>query len=130
MESKKEATMMEVQNAFGSNLCRCTGYRPILEAFKKFAKDAPKEDRLMSLKNLSLCKTSKGGCCKSGCDDEEDWCMVREDDLGETETKKIVLKDGKIWYRPRLLKDVYQILGENLESYMLVGGNTAKGKFW
>ncbi|XP_026741880.1 aldehyde oxidase 1-like [Trichoplusia ni] len=129
MESKKEATMMEVQNAFGSNLCRCTGYRPILEAFKKFAKDAPKEDRLMSLKNLSLCKTSKGGCCKSGCDDEEDWCMVREDDLGETETKKIVLKDGKIWYRPRLLKDVYQILGENLESYMLVGGNTAKGAF-
>ncbi|XP_026741651.1 abscisic-aldehyde oxidase-like [Trichoplusia ni] len=55
--------------------------------------------------------------------------MVREDDLGETETKKIVLKDGKIWYRPRLLKDVYQILGENLESYMLVGGNTAKGAF-
>lgn len=128
MEAKQDATMLEVQNAFGSNLCRCTGYRPIMDAFRKFAKDAPKEERLMSLKNLSLCNSSKGGCCKSG-DDEDGWCMVREDDLGETETKKVVLKDGKIWYRPKHLQDLFQILGENLESYMLVGGNTAKGKF-
>ncbi|XP_028907660.1 xanthine dehydrogenase/oxidase-like [Ornithorhynchus anatinus] len=39
LRNNPEPSMEEIENAFQGNLCRCTGYRPILEGLRTFAKD-------------------------------------------------------------------------------------------
>ncbi|KAJ9082725.1 hypothetical protein DSO57_1001796 [Entomophthora muscae] len=39
LQASKEPSIQDIEDSFEGNLCRCTGYRPILESFKTFAKD-------------------------------------------------------------------------------------------
>uniref|UniRef100_A0A2K5J9B5 Xanthine dehydrogenase/oxidase n=1 Tax=Colobus angolensis palliatus TaxID=336983 RepID=A0A2K5J9B5_COLAP len=38
LRNQPEPTIEEIENAFQGNLCRCTGYRPILQGFRTFAR--------------------------------------------------------------------------------------------
>ncbi|KAF9823388.1 hypothetical protein SFRURICE_006601 [Spodoptera frugiperda] len=121
-----DLTQYEIENSFGSNTCRCTGSRPILDAFKSFAKDAPKPPpKIEDIEDLKICP-GKGDC--KGCGKDKNWCMVSQSDVDPPRIKKINLKDGHVWYRVNEVADIFTVLdAEGYESYMLVNGNTGRG---
>ncbi|CAH0400123.1 unnamed protein product [Chilo suppressalis] len=126
-ESKENLSMLEIEKSFASNVCRCTGYRPILEAFKTFGSDACKFQDI-DIEDVANCKEMKISCNLSSCSNN-DWCIVTKKDI-DSQTKKIVLDDGKVWFRVEQLKDVFDIFKtQGVDSYMLVAGNTAKGAY-
>ncbi|XP_066122938.1 xanthine dehydrogenase/oxidase isoform X2 [Saccopteryx bilineata] len=59
LRNQPEPTIEEIEDAFQGNLCRCTGYRPILQGFRTFARD--------------------GGCC-GGNVDNPNCCMNQKKD--------------------------------------------------
>ncbi|XP_070430330.1 xanthine dehydrogenase/oxidase isoform X13 [Equus przewalskii] len=59
LRNQPEPTMEEIEDALQGNLCRCTGYRPILQGFRTFARD--------------------GGCC-GGKGNDPNCCMNQKKD--------------------------------------------------
>ncbi|XP_001864335.2 xanthine dehydrogenase [Culex quinquefasciatus] len=125
LESKKgQVTMAEVENAFGGNICRCTGYRPILDAFKSLAVDA--EPRLKEacrdIEDLTMICPKTGSACAGKCSA-----------AGKIKDKKGVhlsFAEDKEWHKVYNISDVFAIFEKiKTKPYMLVAGNTAHGVY-
>lgn len=116
-----KVTMEEIENSFGGNICRCTGYRPILDAMKSFAVDTnidiPEECRdIEDLSNKTCPKTGQtcSGSCKSP----------------KTLSVPLTYDSGERWYWPKSLEALFKNFSDlNGENYMLVSGNTAHGVY-
>lgn len=115
-------TMADVEKNFGGQLCRCTGYRPILDAFKSLALDADPElkDYCVDIEDLHLCK-STGEACASKCSPEE---------IRKCFPSAPGVTDCPEWRKPATLEDIFAIFAAiGQQKYMLVGGNTAHGVY-
>lgn len=118
-----KVSMKQVENSFGGNICRCTGYRPILDAFKSLATDSCLGD----IEDLTLesCHTDKNQKCSL-----QDHCQ-RKCFTKQNTTLEIEADDGKMWLRPNNLSELLKIFTTKTmgAEYMLVAGNTAHGNF-
>ena len=134
----ESAKAQDIEDLFDGNICRCTGYRPILDAFKSFADDASTEikDRLGKLPEAAqkTCPITQRTCvghghCGSGQVANES-CAVK----GKlSHHKNGVIGSQKTsegnWLFPQSLNeliDIFKTLPDD-NNYRLVAGNTGTG---
>ena len=68
LTSKGEKTAENLEQYLDGNLCRCTGYRPILESFRKLLTDpsvTSSSDSCKKTNDSSSCSTTNCGCSKT-----------------------------------------------------------------
>lgn len=119
--------MKKVEDSFAGNICRCTGYRPILDAFKSYAKDAPSDETnnildIEDLSHLDLCKRKTRNDSEEDIVTDEGFCLVNVD-------KNVCLKaDNVHWYKVYTIKDIFDLFQtHSTDSYTLIAGNTGQG---
>ncbi|KAG8239016.1 hypothetical protein J437_LFUL005073, partial [Ladona fulva] len=78
--SQRSPTMDDLEVAFQGNLCRCTGYRPIIEGFRTFTEEW-NNSILNGVANGTCSGYSRNGCCKEGKDFPNGCCTNEEEIL-------------------------------------------------
>lgn len=124
--------MEELENSFGGNTCRCTGYRPILDTVKSFAVDANPQlcEKVRDIEEAYPCNRTRR--CQRYCSvnsEDGDWYFVNDLKIGLEETSTISFDFGeKKFYKVFDEDQIFYVLNNyGVDSYMLVDGNTAKG---
>ncbi|VVC98187.1 unnamed protein product [Leptidea sinapis] len=122
----KNLTMSELEDSFGSNTCRCTGYRPILDTIKSFASDANKDlcSKVKDIEDLKICPKSNRKCSIDS--NSSDWCLLNYECVTSNEIICINYKT-EVFFKVYTVDQILQVIRENGSNFMLVDGNTAKG---
>ncbi|CAD6220310.1 unnamed protein product [Miscanthus lutarioriparius] len=124
----------EAEKAFSGNMCRCTGYRPIVDACKSFASDVDLED-------LGLNIFWKKGDSNPDVSDLPSYTLGGRvctfPDFLKTEIKSLlghlnnpcIAPSREGWYHPRSIKEYYELINSCLfsDSVKVVVGNTSSG---
>lgn len=116
-----ELSKKEIEQSFDGNICRCTGFRPILYGMKKFATDWVPGD-----------EEGTPDCYIDPSEEVKKYKDIRKVNKKHLAKKARALHyqgNGIDWYRPLQLEQVNEILNEhkNTKRIKLVGGNTSVG---
>ncbi|XP_055357533.1 uncharacterized protein LOC129602526 [Paramacrobiotus metropolitanus] len=117
----KSLTAIQAESALDGNICRCTGYRPILDAFKEFTNESASP--VCDIEDVSKRICSKTGKqCNGVCDDN-----------GSNYFRPLVevaRAAAPPWYRPTSLADLYKLLeNSTLKNPYYVCGHTGIGVY-
>nr|CAD7445654.1 unnamed protein product [Timema bartmani] len=117
-------TTKKLEESFSGNTCRCTGYRPILDAFKSLCVDAPFELKNKCLDIEDLQKINR--CCKQCVTCKKKLNSDDDDDLGAISIPGFIPSETPQWFRVKTIEEIFNIFSSigNIP-YQLVAGNTA-----
>jgi xanthine dehydrogenase/oxidase len=127
LQHNPAASQQDLEDIFGGNLCRCTGYRPILHAVRTLARDfdAAGDRTQKCLTDPSFPVRSRGELARISLDPLPPPGRARP--LHFTGS-------GRHWYRPTTLAEVQRLKKQFVaqagrEQVKLVLGNTASGVY-
>jgi len=137
LQTNPNPTQQEIEKQFDGNLCRCTGYRPILSAMKTFGTDydgscnkekccSRKSGSLVDIEELkSMPKADKWSCMKNQVKFPPSSQLPKEPSSIQSSV------NGLTWVSVTSLQQLYALLDANASNYniKLVVGNTSSGVY-
>uniref|UniRef100_A0A8C2F6C6 Aldehyde oxidase 5 n=1 Tax=Cyprinus carpio TaxID=7962 RepID=A0A8C2F6C6_CYPCA len=126
LRNNPQPTMEDIRETLGGNLCRCTGYRPIIDGFKTFC------NTLISCQNGDR----NGKCCMENklfsmdnvlpLDPTQDLIFPPELlIMGKKKAERLCFQGEKVrWISPADLKDLIKLKAEYSNAPLLVGNTT------
>ncbi|XP_043564200.1 xanthine dehydrogenase-like isoform X1 [Chiloscyllium plagiosum] len=127
LKNKPSPSFQDVEDNFDGNVCRCTGYRSILDAMKSFVKstDTKLRGSFIDIEDLMSCTKIRRPCTRSSLGE-----IASSTSPAEGTTSMLFSKDGLKWYQPTELTQLYLLMQEHSsETVKLVHGDTAKGVY-
>jgi xanthine dehydrogenase/oxidase len=123
LSNRPEPTRRQIQDVFDGNLCRCTGYRPILTGMETFAVDWTAEDeerRMKCLGEEALAAVIPAATAR-----------IQLPPGAALAPRPVRLEvDGRLWVRPGSLRELGAVLREfSGRPVRMVAGNTSFGVY-
>jgi xanthine dehydrogenase/oxidase len=123
LANRPDPTKREIENALDGNLCRCTGYRPILTGLGTFASDWTVEDeekRMKCLPEEALSAMTPAARPR----------IPRLSGEGPNPSANRLRVGGRVWARPVTMAELIELLREFPgDRTRLVNGNTSYGVY-
>ncbi|VDI71478.1 glycine amidinotransferase [Mytilus galloprovincialis] len=118
-----QPTADQMERALEGNLCRCTGYRPIIDAFKQASKACPCGLGLCQQSDSTDSSIETRTVTEQNRDPSQSFIFPPELQVKEEYRKSSVVftKGDYSWYRPGSLSDLLQIKQQHPDACLLMG---------